>query len=563
MEGINYEKLLPGQPAEDVVSFAREKSSTFQKNYLIYRSDRVYEPLEDRMEDAVLVICTACGGRFHADKIKAEGCAHSYSPAPFGWNNVSKKVSVISGNHTICPCCGQEAETVHVGSMRLYSGELVDDAWVSVLTRVSVEGKQDRLALLDWCVRRCIDKQGQIRYEVWPYTAWVVEEKKIVRLMGYRKNFFAVSLLGHWEQRKTFQDCYVRAGLIIPWSKCLLEGTTAENSKLDLYLRDKGHYPVSYLALWRKRPAVENLLMQGCGKLVDEWIKGEVDSCYASKGIPKLEQVNWKEKRPAQMLGLTKEEFRQMRRGKWNADTLDIYKTVRDAGIPVRLPEDMELLKPVASYACNQILKETPKADFWRIMRYLKKQKADWTTLRDYWRMAREDGRDLEEGLVHFPRDLAASHRRQIDERNERWRRQQAEDRAKREARQAKEMAERAELFKKRLAVLEKFSFQSAGLLIRPCASEKELKAEGSALHHCVGSYASSHAEGKTAIFFIRRTDKPKESYFTLEFDEKRLVVRQNRGLRNCDRTPEVEAFEKAWLAWVKATMKKARVRVA
>lgn len=58
---------------------------------------------------------------------------------------------------------------------------------------------------------------------------------------------------------------------------------------------------------------------------------------------------------------------------------------------------------------------------------------------------------------------------------------------------------------------------------------------------------------GGTAIFFIRRTDRPRESYFTLELDEKKLEVRQNRGMRNRARSPEVEAFETEWLAWVRA----------
>ncbi|MDE7376690.1 MAG: PcfJ domain-containing protein, partial [Muribaculaceae bacterium] len=58
---------------------------------------------------------------------------------------------------------------------------------------------------------------------------------------------------------------------------------------------------------------------------------------------------------------------------------------------------------------------------------------------------------------------------------------------------------------------------------------------------------------GGTAIFFIRRTVEPGKPYYTLELDEKALTVRQNRGLRNCGKTPEVQAFEEMWLAWVRA----------
>ena len=67
-----------------------------------------------------------------------------------------------------------------------------------------------------------------------------------------------------------------------------------------------------------------------------------------------------------------------------------------------------------------------------------------------------------------------------------------------------------------------------------------------------MGSYAASHASGATAILFIRQLAEPDKPFYTLEFDEKRLEIRQNRGLRNCDRTPEVAAFEEAWLKFVR-----------
>ena len=112
---------------------------------------------------------------------------------------------------------------------------------------------------------------------------------------------------------------------------------------------------------------------------------------------------------------------------------------------------------------------------------------------------------------------------------------------------------------------MEWLSFEADGLLIRPCANEDELIQEGHELHHCVSSYAKSHAEGKTAILFIRQAKVPDKPFFTLEFDEKNLAVVQNRGLRNCDRTPEVTAFEKAWLEQIRQIQikMKGRVRVA
>ncbi len=542
MEQIDYEPLLPKAPPVDLVQWVLEQEF-FQEEYLIYKAGRVYEPLEDRMRPAVEVVCTNCGNSFFAEKVDAGGCSAGYAPAPFGWYHHETSESVISGSLTLCPICGCEVKVMHVGSI---PRGIEKGAWITMMSRLPVEGYKDRFVLTEWLVKRRIEKSGESRYTTYPYSAWVVEEKKVVRLMGYMKTIGgATSLFNKWEQRKTFNDVYGTVSICYPWDKSILEGTTAENCKLDLYQDAGGKRLVSYLALWRKRPTVENLLVQGCGRFLAELIDKEKSSGMDRGGIPKLSEVNWKEKRPSQMLGLNKEEFRHMRRMGWNAEDLERYRLVKKAGLYVKLPEGMELLKTRPAYDINLVLEEAPRTDFWRTIRYLNRQKSDWRTLRDYRRMAVEDGRDLTDNLVCWPRNLAASHQRQIAEREAIRNRKEAEKRAK-------EQAERKEKFRERLVVLEELSFQRGGLLIRPCTDEAELIQEGKSLHHCVASYAKDHASGKTAILFIRKVEEPDKPFFTLEFDEKRQIVRQNRGLRNCDRTPEVTAFEKAWLDWLK-----------
>lgn len=312
-----------------------------------------------------------------------------------------------------------------------------------------------------------------------------------------------------------------------------------------MYQEAGGKRLVSYLALWRKRPTVENLLVQGCGRFLAELIDHEKSSGTDHGGIPKLSDVNWKEKRPAQMLGLNKEEFRYMRQMRWNVEDLERYRLVKKSGLPVRLPEDMELLRGKPAYEVNRILEEGPPQDFWRILRYLKKQKMTWGILQDYWHMAHRLHRDLNDSLVRWPRNLHAAHDQVMEEQ------------------QARVNAELNAMFLERAAELEPLSFELDGLLIRPCQTEAELIQEGKDLHHCVATYAKRHAEGKTAILFIRQVTEPDKPFFTLEFDEKAKKVRQNRGLRNCDRTPEVKAFEKAWLSFVRRAKPKERIRIA
>ena len=126
-------------------------------------------------------------------------------------------------------------------------------------------------------------------------------------------------------------------------------------------------------------------------------------------------------------------------------------------------------------------------------------------------------------------------------------------EQAKKDERQASYVRRRAEL--------SNFAWESDGLLIRAVEDDDELYAEGKILHHCVYSYADRHCSGTTAIMVIRHEDKPDEPYFTLEFGEKELKVRQNRGLRNCARTEEVQLFENKWLDYVKEIISKENKR--
>lgn len=542
MEQIDYASFLPKTPPVDLVRWA-ESQEAFAQEYLIYKAGRVYEPLEDRMRPAVEVVCTHCGRTFYADKIDAGGCRPGYAPAPFGWYHQVMHESVISGSYSMCPECGCEAKVVHVGSI---PRGIEDCVWITTMSRLPVEGHKDRFVLTEWMVKRWIKKSGESHYTTDPYSAWVVEEKKVVRLMGYLKTMGgSISLFHKWMQRKTFCDVYGSVSTCYPWDKSILEGTTAENCKLDLYQAAGGKRLVSYLALWRKRPAVENLLVQGCGRILVDLIDREKSSGVDHGGIPKLKDINWKEKRPAQMLGLNKEEFRHVRQMNWSVEDLERYRLVKEAGIPISLPDDMGLLRSKSAYEVNQIIADGPQGDFWRILRYLKKQKSQWYILQDYWHMAHRIHRDLTDSLVRWPRNLTAAHDQVMGEIK------------------SKENEALHEMFLKRAAELEPLSFELDGLLIRPCMTEDELIQEGKHLHHCVATYAQRHAEGRTAIMFIRKVEEPDKPFFTLQYDEKAKKVKQNRGLRNCDRTPEVTAFEKAWLTHIRRAKPKERIRIA
>lgn len=551
----NYEKLLPTQPPKGALEWMLAEGA-FDRQYLVYRVEWYRDPLTNERVKGVRVNCTKCGDSAIESYEPGPNCS-AYAPAPFGFYNSRWQEAVISGQDTLCPLCGGKVTARHIGSM---PNGIQDEAWCMTVGRV-----EDKLVLFGWLFRRFIDKEGKSEFSSLPYEAYVVEEKKIVRLMGYRKCLSTVQLFGHWEQRKQYLDNWGMAPRIMPWPKELLEGTAAENSKLDRYLKAANGepYPVTYLKFWQKRPQVENLIVQGAGKIVAELIKkGAARYSYERpKACPEIKEIDWKEKRPAQMLGLNRDELRCLVKEKWTEKEWAFYKTIR-AEEPFRLPEDMETVRKVGIYSAETLLRmKTVRGGasvmrcVWYLLRQAQRQekgaaKVDAGYLRDYWNMAAGLGEDLGDPSLRFPKDLVRAHDRVMVEAG----RIAAE---KEEKERAVEIAKRAAEFAARSEQLAPYSWENDGITIRPVKDERELIYEGKTLSHCVARYAASVANGRTAIFLIRKKNEPDKPWFTLELDEKTLTVRQNRGKCNCARTKAVEVFEAAWLARLK-TLRKA-----
>lgn len=88
-----------------------------------------------------------------------------------------------------------------------------------------------------------------------------------------------------------------------------------------------------------------------------------------------------------------------------------------------------------------------------------------------YWNMAAKLEMDLDSDQVRYPKDLKAAHDRAVERFNL----------------QKDQLVQAG--FDKRRAELEKFAWERDGILIRPCASQTELRHEGKCLSHCVASY--------------------------------------------------------------------------
>ena len=74
------------------------------------------------------------------------------------------------------------------------------------------------------------------------------------------------------------------------------------------------------------------------------------------------------------------------------------------------------------------------------------------------------------------------------------------------------------------------------------------IEREGDTLRHCVGDYAQRHVAGKLTICFIRRTETPDASLYTVEMQDNRLI--QIHGYKNDVNLPWDKKPE-AVMAWL------------
>ncbi len=535
-EVTDYTKYLPIQPPKKLIPWLCEQGY-FQSQYIVYRADWEYEPLEKKKVKVVRGHCTACGRDFIAPYWKPECfCHNAHPPAPFGFFNEATTEYIISGDETFCPICGTDVKVYHCSNIDSRQGSVTDAQYP--LTVHNIKGN---LALLCWRIQLIMDNRGNRRYTSDPYDGYVFEKKKAIRVTGRECFMYNWRFLGKWKQLKRFQDnVFSFSQDLIYFDKTVLNGTAAENCKLDMYIQSADYtYPVSYMRLWQKHPNIENLIMQGFGSFINYKISRTRGIYNNSTNINAIKGIDYKKTRPHEMLGISKENLRYIKKHGMEDNLIDIYISTKEQGVT---PENVAgFVKKYGDYNLRTLAER--KVNIPRTLRYLEKQKKKYKEYKeifsvrfivDYWEMAEQNGDDMTDDKVIYPHKLKNAH-----------------DTAVR-LQEIKENPNLVKPFKKRYKELEKFCFASDGLSIHPARDEREIIEEGKILNHCVGNYRNRHANGETSLFFIRLADDEDSPYYTLEFDFENMKVRQNRGFENCKRTAEVEAFEEQWVEYVK-----------
>lgn len=155
---------------------------------------------------------------------------------------------------------------------------------------------------------------------------------------------------------------------------------------------------------------------------------------------------------------------------------------------------------------------------------------------------------DLNNMFIYMPTNFKKVHDRTAREYQELYDRKAAEEKRRRKREMERQMEQTKEALQEILKTndgMDAFSIKGKGLVLVVPKAADDIKAEGEALHHCVGGYVEKVAKGETSIFFVRKADKPDEPYFTMEWKNNDVI--QCRGFKNCGMPPEVRAFTQAF----------------
>lgn len=426
------------------------------------------------------------------------------------------------GNKMKCPACGSQCTVKHVN--RGYKN-LRDFAYFTFYEKSILDPKM--LVARFMCVARDYRKSYKNVETEYVMEAYYVFE--------YKKGGKQVKDVFSWKTgyHKGFAKKVHSMESYHSYSRVTYSEESIANAVKDTpfawsgWERYSGYFGdmVIFFDLFARYPMTEYLTKLGYRSLIIEKLQGKLT----------FNAINWRGKDIFKVFKLTKDEFNTIKQQNikvtyWFLHLIKLNKE-KNWGLSLKELEDFSVSFTYEGEI--ESIKELCILDmtFRDAFKYISKQFhklgrshyysgysviRDW---KDYIKDCKELGKDMTLECVCFPKNLREAH----DETN------QIIQRIADEKLNAK--------FIERSEKLKEYCFEYNGLFIRPAMSPAELVAEGKALTHCVGGYSKDHAEGRTSIFFIRKTDKPNKSFYTVEIKKKwnsnELEIHQCRSYKN------------------------------
>lgn len=343
-----------------------------------------------------------------------------------------------------------------------------------------------------------------------------------------------------WHEMKSMND-YAWGYHVYPSPENVMEGTCLEHSHLNDYWATIDRNSMKYLQLYLRHPNIEHLLGAGLHRMVSDLTE-----------YPRYRKIiNWKGRRPRDMLGLSQPELLEAARKNYSMREFEMWKKLKPAGITL---SDKQIVEGF-SVLYGENLKRIERAGFAQCARYIIKQMKKDRKIKyietaaellvDAWRMAVLLGYNITAEEYRFPPKLRSFHDRLVEL-----------DQQRQLMEEEKKRAAEAPLWEEQYQRLSPLAWGKEGLLIRPVRTWRELVDEGAKLSHCVGSYADRVKRGDTLIFFIRKADAPDVPYYTLNLSPEGRFI-QCHGYANDRYTPIPENVRKFWEEWMETVCRK------
>ena len=467
---------------------------------------------------------------------------------------------VYNNEKGICPSCGKKV----IYKARGKCGLIRDERWASY-----VEPRANGFLWRSFFVIRRYEKDKYPNYE----EKYFEETRRFYEF----KN-------GKLESDDYEYTVYKQSGKI-RW--CHSEGKIISN-KTTLYYKNLPEVwkdtPLKYSALEilsKNNPGVAIMYEEG----MKEFLIHPFVEWFIKMGLNNLVQyvlesyrhntINYDGKTIYEILKLNKINTRILQEldGDWGI--LRLLQVSQELGFTFK-PE--ELQKYYETFECNTILlkPENRKTTLHKIVKYIEKESDNYTIgdkgdirkysfnrynnrkdIRierkqnlandwlEYLDWCQELGYNLDNMFIYMPKNFKKVHDRTYKEYQELLDKKAAQEKKRRE-RAAKKKMEQAraameEIFAQNEDVKDAFQIKGKGLILRVPQSAEEIKAEGEALHHCVGTYVERVARGETMILFIRKASEPDKPYYTMEWRNNQVM--QCRGSHNKEMPSDVKGF--------------------
>lgn len=528
---------------EEFVKWSFDEAMGFSR-YLIY---------EEVKKGIAVCECTHCGKTGTVDR---------------------KKVRLRNNEKGKCPFC---ESTVTIKAKGKMPRKITDERWTVYIDRTekgfiwrAFRVHREIFNAPEACYTRQRVSQGMHEYQRSFYTF----EGRTPKCDSYEYAEYKQSGKTRWchDEGKICSDlCILYPGnLPQAW-----EHTPMKYSALEMLSTNVPTVSMSYedgIKKYMEFPKMEWICKMGLNKIA----KGIIDSPYSGY---KTGKVNVKGNTIYEILGLTKVNTRVLQAVDGNHDVLRLLQVAQKIGLQFK-PEQIQ--EYYETFGCNtDLLKQANrKTTLHKIVKYITKEcenyplgeqggcwqysymryteredprierkrnmAKDWL---EYLNWCKELKYDLDNMFIYMPKNFKKVHDRTAKEHQELMDRQAAKEKARREreAQRRMEQTKKAmsEIFKENKDCKDAFQIKGKGLLLVVPKTAEEIKAEGAALHHCVGGYVDRVARGETNIFFVRKSAEPDKPYFTMEWNNNHII--QCRGSHNCGMPLEVEAFVKAF----------------